>query len=157
MGELVKEAAMSERTDGWAKGEMRLSGAIRIGAMMHEQAYGRSMEKDADGNIMKTCALGAAVIAIGHEQATEEVKEQLGLYNRVRHPMNKFPMTMGHVIASLNDDYRWTRSAIADWVEQEENKEIERYEQAVREEHEWQSKRENNLAARSNDRSVVGE
>ena len=129
---------MSERTDGWAKGGMRLSGAIRIGAMMHEQGFGLGIEMNPDGTVKATCALGAAKTAMGYNHG--EMANEFGLYDYVWHPIRQQPMTRGQVIADLNDGYRWTRNQIADWVEQEENKEIERHERAVKEEREFQDR-----------------
>lgn len=36
---------------------------------------------------------------------------------QVRHPVTYFPENLHDVIMELNDDYKWTREQIADWLE----------------------------------------
>jgi hypothetical protein len=93
---------------------MRLSEAIRLGAMMRPQAFRTLLSDDA------ACALGAALLAVG--ACPEEA---------VRSTLNRWPWasivsadcprcgrsrTVFRVITHLNDRHRWTREQIANWV-----------------------------------------
>ena len=93
---------------------MKLSEAILLGAMMSPQTF-RALFRD-DG----TCALGAALLAVG--PASEPA---------LRSVFKRWPWAMtvsadcpgcGHscpvfgVITHLNDTHRWTRERIAGWV-----------------------------------------
>ena len=94
---------------------MRLSEAISLGAMLHPQAF--EMLRSPDG---QTCALGAALDAVGGPQSS-----YLDLYCHwpdmlhlvVTHPVLGVRTFLEDAIAGLNDRHRWTREAIADWVE----------------------------------------
>lgn len=97
---------------------MRLSDAIRLGSMLHPQCFGsmhsylpgRVYEADA---IIGSCALGAA----------EDAGWFLTLDQRTftSHHIQCPACAIYHgrvkVVSHLNDDHRWTREAIADWVE----------------------------------------
>lgn len=98
---------------------MRLSDAIRLGAMLRPQAF-RGLFADHG-----SCALGAALDAIG-----------AGIDLGGRYPLDRFegapaireveipcrcPWYMGGLpldtaIVHLNDSHHWTRERIADWV-----------------------------------------
>lgn len=91
---------------------MRLSEAIRLGAMLKPQAFGEYNT----GNT--TCALGAAMDA-SNLRCSEELHVLWSWIDGTamcpacadgeRH--------IGHIIAAhLNDRHRWTREQIADWV-----------------------------------------
>ena len=100
---------------------MKLSEAIRLGSMLKPQGFGTF--RDEEG----TCALGAALDACG---ALEE--HQLGRMVRLH---SLFPLLNdinglscpvcedvgeGHdenTIPHLNDEHRWTREQIADWIQ----------------------------------------
>lgn len=99
---------------------MRLSEAIRLGAMLRPQAFGRLR---VDGG---SCALGAAYEAAGILRADGETVALHAL-------MVTFPLMdqdcgcpvphcylqkdeLGEIVAHLNDEHRWTRNAIADFV-----------------------------------------
>lgn len=90
---------------------MRLSEAIRLGAMLHRQAFGSYSHIDKSGRVFATCALGAARAA-GYEIESGTLKlsqcPECGDY--VWCPA--FPL-----VAHLNDIHQWTRERIADWVE----------------------------------------
>ena len=99
---------------------MRFSEAIRLGAMLKPQAFGETFTGT------RTCAIGAAKDAVGalmslfssvareYGWPTEkELKELVCPTCRLAWPNRKTP----GVIAHLNDDHRWTREQIADWVE----------------------------------------
>lgn len=96
---------------------MRLSEAIRLGAMLKPQAFG-------DYSVgVGTCALGAAHEALG-KNADDESEWWWPELPRdaicpscggMRHSDSSF--AVGGVIAHLNDVHKWTREQIADWVE----------------------------------------
>lgn len=98
---------------------MRLSEAIRLGAMNKPQVFGALIR---DGG---TCALGAAYDAVGlliGENADVPClgAEMFPLLNTASDcpdcyfVRNEFT---GFVITHLNDLHQWTRERIADWVE----------------------------------------
>lgn len=91
---------------------MKLSEAMRLGAMLHPQHFYAAWMLDDRQEILATCALGAANVA-GYEDdgfalwaATCPVCANLAPWHNV-----------SSIIAHLNDDHRWTRETIADWVE----------------------------------------
>lgn len=106
---------------------MKLSEAIRLGAMLKPQ--GRELYIDAG----KTCAVGAALDAIGvldwflaqGGDPTDWFPELSRDINRP--PNSRCPISgcddsdarfnIASTIFHLNDDHRWTREQIADWVE----------------------------------------
>lgn len=83
---------------------MRLSDAIRLGAMLHPQCFGVSAKKDNHGTTIATCALGAAHEA-GYQFAADSAS-QLVYFS----------------VASLNDQGQ-TREHIADWLDRIERRE----------------------------------
>ena len=103
---------------------MRLSEAIRLGAMLKPQAL--CLHSMATGG---TCALGAAADAIGILPAADSEPHVLG--NTIRALRAEWPVLEARVaspgssalgsallaIQGLNDRRHWTREAIADWVE----------------------------------------
>ena len=102
---------------------MRLSEAIRLGAMLSGQARG-AFFTERNGETA-TCALGAAANAVG---TTEPVLLRLSkhwpiLYSVVpsdelpaEFTASPSPQRLAEVIMTLNDVHRWTRTEIADWV-----------------------------------------
>ncbi len=115
---------------------MKLSEAIRLGAMMKPQAFGTWF--DGEG----TCATGAALDAmgfLGNPEAfpSREIEEvliapylaspqfkrhsaELG-GNRKRPCRCNGKDGVGPIMVHLNNRHRWTRERIADWVETIEN------------------------------------
>jgi hypothetical protein len=110
---------------------MKLSEAIRLGSMLRPQGHRMLMSGGA------TCALGAALEAIGEDvwrlnfngdSAVDAVVKRAGWID----PEHVCPACGEkfdgrdetgeedgfYVIAHLNDVHKWTREAIADWVEQ---------------------------------------
>jgi len=94
---------------------MKLSEAIRLGAMLNPQGFGHNRIYGPDGTKF-TCALGAAEEA-GYNFA--------GILTGplVFHPPIKCPACACYfysevpvMIVHLNDLHRWTREGIADWV-----------------------------------------
>jgi hypothetical protein len=93
---------------------MRLSEAIRLGAMMRPQTF-RTMLTD-DG----ACALGAALLAVGArpEEAVSSALHRWPWASTVSAdcPRCGRSRTVFRVITHLNDRHRWTREQIAKWV-----------------------------------------
>jgi hypothetical protein len=103
---------------------LRLSEAIRLGAMMKPPARG------VMGGAGGTCAIGAAADAIGHLHDREfrnawdafsQVWPILGVQtfgpSDTWTGRRKVKFHVRSIILSLNDDDGWTREQIADWVE----------------------------------------
>ncbi len=93
---------------------MRLSEAIRLGAMMKPQAF-RVLVTD-DG----ACALGAALLAVGAvaERNARAVFDRWPWASAVSASCPKCrrsSLVIG-VITHLNDNHRWSREQIALWV-----------------------------------------
>jgi hypothetical protein len=95
---------------------MRLSQAIRLGAMLHPQAFGTTNWKN-----QRTCALGAAGMAAGVGCKLNDIREAFPILDQQVNLIPGFriatPTPLSNAIASLNDQPRWTREQIADWVE----------------------------------------
>lgn len=97
---------------------MRLSDAIRLGAMLRPQTR---EDYFADGG---SCALGAAFEAAkGYTRS-----EQMNFVECIEFPILGVPASCpvcnrdtedeaASVVVHLNDRHFWTREAIADWVE----------------------------------------
>lgn len=93
---------------------LKLSEAIRLGAMMTEQTFGEF------GDESKTCGIGAAQLALG-----EPVGFSGGLFAllnqspRVACPQagHDHSSTVGALIVHLNDGEQMPREKIADWLE----------------------------------------
>lgn len=94
---------------------MRLSEAMRLGAMLRPQAYGAF----TDG--VGTCAFGAANEALGLDVNDSNGYEFEALISHKA----KCPVVgcgcrrriVATVVHHLNDEHYWTREQIADWVE----------------------------------------
>lgn len=99
---------------------MKLSEAIRLGSMLKPQAFGTVF--DGKG----TCAVGAAKDAVGklhlsfyyvaHAHRWDANQYQWNQQCPVCRGITREGVTCG-MIPHLNDDHRWTREQIADWVE----------------------------------------
>src|SRR6266702_918790 len=93
---------------------MKLSEAMRLGAMLKPQGFGLfDVIRDE-----LACALVAARLAIGLDKAL--LSEFPVLYE----PVDKCPSCsleyqfgLSQMVVHLNDDHRWTRERIADWIE----------------------------------------
>jgi hypothetical protein len=123
---------------------MRLSEAIRLGAMLRPQGFGELWTggpQALNGEIVETpvrsCALGAAYDAIG-QGYTDPVRavpaewELLIVFTLVRCPVHQRAKSqVGAIIGHLNDCHRWTREQIADWVETLESADSRREESEV--------------------------
>jgi hypothetical protein len=105
---------------------MRLSEAMRLGSMLRPQGFGRVLTHDG-----KSCALGAAYDAIGELRPSGLMFKEIALIRDAWPVLHqeaiqcpacaKTPRmddgTFSGNITHLNDDHRWTREQIADWVE----------------------------------------
>jgi hypothetical protein len=93
---------------------MRLSEAIRLGALLKPQGFNDYW--DGDGN---SCAIGAAADALGVPM--ERLAALENQHKRVLEqpcPACDRQIQYGEsTVTHLNDDHRWTRERIADWVE----------------------------------------
>lgn len=94
---------------------MKLSEAIRLGALLGPQGFGQ-YESICGPESVARCALGGAYAAAGlsyvdHESRLYKVT-QLNSVN----PATGDPSTIGGAIIRLNDEHRWSRERIADWV-----------------------------------------
>lgn len=98
--------------------EMRLSEAMRLGAMNRPQAR-KDYQKDG-----ATCAMGAALDAcgvlgsLGEPRTMAERRWPLLMAPLVRHPeSDNYMCPLWDAIITLNDHFNWTREQIADFVE----------------------------------------
>ena len=91
---------------------LKLSEAIRLGAMMKPQGFGAYFTGGG------SCAIGAALDAIGRRRLAEVHWPILMCrLDAAMIPVQMPEGCVGTVIAYMNDDYKWTREEIADWVE----------------------------------------
>lgn len=103
--------------------ELSLPDAIRLGAMNRQQATGTYYSVLTGG----TCALGAALDAIGGLAARNSKSNCPGMLLRRRWPALQQPARnpvtglrhsdLFSVIYTLNDANCWTREQIADWLD----------------------------------------
>jgi hypothetical protein len=101
---------------------MRPSEAIRLGSMLHPQGF-KAYEQTRRINgqlVTQTCAIGAGL-------AADPSFDEVGLAGiaPVRCPECADRGTVPAIIIHLNDDHRWTRERIADWLEPIENRQSE--------------------------------
>jgi len=113
--------------------QIELSEAIRLGSMLKPQAFGLlyrpATDVRAPGDVLglrrlpeATCALGAGFDAVGLPLLVDGIDffealarfQVLGII--VPHPVHGFPGHLMNIVMDLNDSYRWTREACADWV-----------------------------------------
>jgi hypothetical protein len=98
-----------------------LSEAIRLGAMLGPQAFEKVYNRRTKG----TCAFGAAMLAATHLKAGDL---EYGYPEAVWPWMKQFDIPcpvcgesekrfVSIISHHLNDTHRWTREAIADWVQ----------------------------------------
>jgi hypothetical protein len=97
---------------------MKLSEAIRLGALLKPQGFGMIFRQKTG----ESCAIGAALDAIGRLPfATDESSAYRHwpiLYRTIEHPIHYHLETdVLNAITDLNDEERWTREQIADWVD----------------------------------------
>lgn len=107
---------------------MKLSEAIRAGAKMRPQSFGR-MFGFTEGDAYGSCALGGAFESLCGVPHFDEHKMTGFLTQRFpildaraeipTHPGVPCSLRLG--IMMLNDNSKWSREAIAEWVETVEN------------------------------------
>ena len=90
---------------------MRLSEAIRLGSLLHPQAF--SVGHRHEGDVIATCALWAAMDAGYNIFLSIWLKQPQCPINACIFHRDELQVMIIH----LNDDHRWTREAIADWVQ----------------------------------------
>jgi hypothetical protein len=101
---------------------VRLSDAIRLGAMTTRQAFNSYFVTDASGEVQKTCAIGAAAFAVGYVftpgyDCIPSVLRRWPILNTKQFdPVEKRARILVSVIVDLNDEHHWSRGQIADWV-----------------------------------------
>lgn len=104
---------------------IKLSEAIRLGAMLHPQGFERLFDHSlSDGRVMSSCAIGAALEAIGHSETSEymELSKFPTAWSML--PVSECPACLNNshagtilsTIAHINDTHRWTREDIGRWV-----------------------------------------
>lgn len=109
---------------------LTLSEAIRLGAMLRPQGFGDLFQFSYPDLTVKTCALGAAYEAAGI-MSIDSDRDATGWPKLTR---GAFPILdlllergcpacrklgtdkLAFVVTHLNDEHRWTREAIADWI-----------------------------------------
>ena len=102
---------------------MRLSAAIRLGAMLRPQAFGGLWVRRHRMLPVGSCALGAAFDALGcgFSDARQVPPPALVAWldeGGHRCPVcGTLPARHRALMAHLNDEHRWPRAAIADFVE----------------------------------------
>jgi hypothetical protein len=99
---------------------VKLSEAIRLGAMLTKQCFGKTGWRGRNGGELRTCALGSAHIAIGEKSGADTGKffpvSNIPAFCPLGACQHRGTKDVGGVIAHLNDEHRWTRERIADWV-----------------------------------------
>jgi hypothetical protein len=103
---------------------MQLHEAIRLGAMMKPQGFIGDVDRGDPSERIKgdrTCALEAALDAIGDTFGSYS-RPWPWLNDRANSPAcpvcGQVSIVAFITIMHLNDTHKWTREAIADWVEQ---------------------------------------
>lgn len=94
---------------------MKLSEAIRLGAMLRPQGFGSRWT----GNGSKSCAFGAALDAIGHHKDQRAEPTSLWPISALRQKCPECGLRERACVigAHLNDKHLWPREHIADWFE----------------------------------------
>jgi hypothetical protein len=103
---------------------MKLSEAMRLGAMLNQQGFISDSDGSSEGhraaiNGERTCALVAAQRAVGHDGLSwSRGWTWINDYTRQACPQCGLVQLNAMIaILHLNDFHRWTREQIADWVE----------------------------------------
>lgn len=110
---------------------MKLSEAIRLGAMLKPQGFGNEALFGKS-----TCALGAAADAVNLPEELERYETLCTPFPIVGDHVEACPagagcaaiwcgVTVLHMAYHLNDIHKWTRERIADWVATIEPQEVE--------------------------------
>ena len=116
---------------------LKLSEAIRLGATLHPQATGVYAVGNAHGEVLATCALGAALVAIGQNPMIASELDDIpaewippGGFLCPACLYGDYSNHLDNMVGHLNDDHHWTREQIADWVEtvEQEHRPVEQSE-----------------------------
>jgi len=92
---------------------LRLSEAIRLGALLHRQCFGASCAFDHEGAVVATCALSGAIDA-GYQAQRRDLSVL-----SARCPLGcPYRLTRAALVVHLNDGHQWTRDQIADHLAQ---------------------------------------
>lgn len=108
---------------------LRLSEAIRLGAMAVPEVHGPAYRRGSDGRVCGVCAIGAAMFAAGlipesrrtwlpvsHMDPEVSAAFPLLLAD-VTNPVTESPSYVRAIVIGLFERHNWTRERIADWVE----------------------------------------
>lgn len=93
---------------------MRLSEAIRLGAMLKPQGFGFG---SGHPTASATCALGSAYEASNCGDGWWNLEKCFPIVNLLPTKCPSCGDAMPSMVPHLNDDHRWSRERIADWVE----------------------------------------
>ena len=104
--------------------KLKLSEAIRLGGLLHPQCFGNYLKTDRQWRIVATCALEGATRAGYHDDVDF-------LLTPAECPVCLRIEAVRIIVAHLNDHHRWTREAIADWVQVQEVAEVPAVVEAV--------------------------
>lgn len=104
---------------------MKLSEAIRKGSEQRPQFFGEYFGLNED-SILASCAIGAAIEGFtGSRNEGDGYVQLLLQFPQLKHqvidPVTNQIDSLANTITELNDEAKWTREAIADWVEKIEN------------------------------------
>lgn len=98
---------------------LKLSDAILKGAKRRPQQFNNGFFYES-GNVLKSCALGAAWEAITDKTEFfdgEKIEDAFpNIWEIIRHPVTNQTLPVFDVVADLNDRYQWTREKIAQYL-----------------------------------------
>lgn len=107
---------------------MRLSQAIRAGAKLSGQVFGKFVDCHGVSNeVTNTCALGAAAHALGFFDSPQnaynkicdyftEIRTTSDVICPCRCPESRQWCRTFDIVEHLNDEHQWSREAISEWV-----------------------------------------
>jgi hypothetical protein len=104
-------------------GKIRISEAMRLGAMQTPQAFGTLFEPQTTGfwlwkkTVTATCAMGAALHAVGNIYLYQDHWFPVLMRPAACPACGQRNSTVENTIMHLNDSHEWSRERIADWVE----------------------------------------
>ena len=110
---------------------MKVSEAMRAGCKISIPLTGGLFRMTAQG-VMQASALGAAILGAApdtkpytflkhedwHDWPGCTVMKELGVFDTVvLHPVRDVEVALSYALNDLNDNYRWTRERIIEWLE----------------------------------------